>query len=200
MTSRGIKPTARSAGTTFPSRSTGTPSRPQAYDGLVIPGGRSPEYLQLDERVLEIVRHFFEREAGRGDVPRGDDSRRGRRGAGAPVPGVSVGAAATGRRRRRRGISPRRGSTASASTASSSPRRPGRRTRLGCASSCESWAVRSKRSASAALPLRRNRNLRNRRSPTLVRSYKISIRCAEIQMSICSNRCLSTSLTSHFPW
>lgn len=33
---------------------------PQNYDGLVIPGGRSPEYLQLNERVLEIVRHFFE--------------------------------------------------------------------------------------------------------------------------------------------
>src|SRR5688572_10375352 len=33
---------------------------PKSYDGLVIPGGRSPEYLQLNERVLEIVRHFFE--------------------------------------------------------------------------------------------------------------------------------------------
>ena len=30
------------------------------YAGLVIPGGRSPEYLRLNERVLEIVRHFFE--------------------------------------------------------------------------------------------------------------------------------------------
>jgi protease I len=28
------------------------------YDALVIPGGRSPEYLRLNERVLEIVRHF----------------------------------------------------------------------------------------------------------------------------------------------
>jgi protease I len=34
--------------------------KPPAYDALVIPGGRSPEYLQLDERVLSIVRHFFE--------------------------------------------------------------------------------------------------------------------------------------------
>jgi protease I len=33
---------------------------PAAYDALVIPGGRSPEYLQLDSRVLEIVRHFAE--------------------------------------------------------------------------------------------------------------------------------------------
>jgi protease I len=32
--------------------------KPDAYDALVIPGGRAPEYLRLDERVLEIVRHF----------------------------------------------------------------------------------------------------------------------------------------------
>ena len=31
----------------------------EAYDGLVIPGGRAPEYLRTNERVLEIVRHFF---------------------------------------------------------------------------------------------------------------------------------------------
>jgi protease I len=30
----------------------------EQYDALVIPGGRSPEYLRLDERVLEIVRGF----------------------------------------------------------------------------------------------------------------------------------------------
>src|ERR1700690_3924343 len=30
----------------------------EAYDALVIPGGRAPEYLRLDPRVLEIVRHF----------------------------------------------------------------------------------------------------------------------------------------------
>ena len=28
------------------------------YDALVIPGGRAPEYLRLNERILEIVRHF----------------------------------------------------------------------------------------------------------------------------------------------
>lgn len=28
------------------------------YDALVIPGGRAPEYLRLDSRVLETVRHF----------------------------------------------------------------------------------------------------------------------------------------------
>jgi protease I len=32
--------------------------RPQSYGGLVLPGGRAPEYLRLNERVLEIVRHF----------------------------------------------------------------------------------------------------------------------------------------------
>ena len=31
-----------------------------AYDALVVPGGRAPEYLRLDERVLDIVRHFME--------------------------------------------------------------------------------------------------------------------------------------------
>lgn len=28
------------------------------YDALVVPGGRAPEYLRMDERVLAIVRHF----------------------------------------------------------------------------------------------------------------------------------------------
>lgn len=31
---------------------------PRSYDGLVIPGGRAPEYLRLNEQVLSIVRHF----------------------------------------------------------------------------------------------------------------------------------------------
>lgn len=30
----------------------------QSYDALVIPGGRAPEYLRLNERVIQIVRHF----------------------------------------------------------------------------------------------------------------------------------------------
>nr|VFJ52464.1 MAG: protease I [Candidatus Kentron sp. FW]VFJ53361.1 MAG: protease I [Candidatus Kentron sp. FW] len=29
------------------------------YDALVIPGGRAPEYIRLNQRVLDIVRHFF---------------------------------------------------------------------------------------------------------------------------------------------
>lgn len=31
---------------------------PSQYDGLVIPGGRAPEYLRMNEKVLDIVRHF----------------------------------------------------------------------------------------------------------------------------------------------
>ncbi len=31
-----------------------------AYDALVLPGGRAPEYLRLDERVLALVRQFAE--------------------------------------------------------------------------------------------------------------------------------------------
>jgi protease I len=31
---------------------------PANYDALVIPGGRAPEYLRLNAKVLDIVRHF----------------------------------------------------------------------------------------------------------------------------------------------
>jgi len=31
---------------------------PESYDALVIPGGRAPEYLRLNPRVLQAVRHF----------------------------------------------------------------------------------------------------------------------------------------------
>jgi protease I len=34
--------------------------QPGNYDALVVPGGRAPEYLRLNPRVLEIVRHFAE--------------------------------------------------------------------------------------------------------------------------------------------
>jgi protease I len=34
---------------------------PQDYDGLIIPGGRAPEYIRLNEKVLEIVKHFVEK-------------------------------------------------------------------------------------------------------------------------------------------
>lgn len=32
---------------------------PAAYDALVLPGGRAPEYLRLNPKVLDIVIHFF---------------------------------------------------------------------------------------------------------------------------------------------
>jgi protease I len=31
----------------------------ETYDALVIPGGRAPEYLRLNPKVLDLVRHFF---------------------------------------------------------------------------------------------------------------------------------------------
>ena len=31
---------------------------PAQYDGLVIPGGRAPEYLRMNPKVLDIVRYF----------------------------------------------------------------------------------------------------------------------------------------------
>jgi protease I len=32
--------------------------KPEDYDALVLPGGRAPEYLRLNPRVIEIVHHF----------------------------------------------------------------------------------------------------------------------------------------------
>ncbi|HEY9793339.1 MAG TPA: DJ-1/PfpI family protein [Candidatus Obscuribacterales bacterium] len=32
---------------------------PDRYDGLVLPGGRAPEYLRLNDRVIEIIKDFF---------------------------------------------------------------------------------------------------------------------------------------------
>ncbi|VAW21830.1 Intracellular protease [hydrothermal vent metagenome] len=33
---------------------------PADYDALVIPGGRAPEYLRLNEDVIKAVKHFFD--------------------------------------------------------------------------------------------------------------------------------------------
>jgi len=33
---------------------------PAGYDALVIPGGRAPEYLRLNDKVLDLIRHFFD--------------------------------------------------------------------------------------------------------------------------------------------
>lgn len=32
----------------------------QDYDGLILPGGRCPEFLRLNERILNIIRYFVE--------------------------------------------------------------------------------------------------------------------------------------------
>ncbi len=32
--------------------------KPEQYDALVLPGGRAPEYIRLNPRVIEIVQHF----------------------------------------------------------------------------------------------------------------------------------------------
>jgi deglycase len=32
--------------------------KPEDYDALFLPGGRAPEYLRLDDRVLDMVRYF----------------------------------------------------------------------------------------------------------------------------------------------
>lgn len=32
--------------------------QPEAYDGLVIPGGRGPEYLRMHANVMALVKHF----------------------------------------------------------------------------------------------------------------------------------------------
>lgn len=34
--------------------------QPEHYDALVIPGGRAPEYIRLDQRVIKMVQHFAE--------------------------------------------------------------------------------------------------------------------------------------------
>jgi protease I len=33
--------------------------KPESYDALLIPGGRAPEYLRMDSRMVEIARHFL---------------------------------------------------------------------------------------------------------------------------------------------
>lgn len=36
--------------------------KPEDYDALVLPGGRAPEYLRRNERVVALVRHFLEQD------------------------------------------------------------------------------------------------------------------------------------------
>jgi len=34
--------------------------KPEEFDGLIIPGGRAPEYIRLNEHLKGIISHFFE--------------------------------------------------------------------------------------------------------------------------------------------
>jgi deglycase len=36
--------------------------KPEEYDGLILPGGRAPEYMRMHAELEPIVRHFFEAE------------------------------------------------------------------------------------------------------------------------------------------
>ncbi len=45
-------------GHNFELSATFTQVKPADYDALVLPGGRAPEYIRLDETVLDFVRHF----------------------------------------------------------------------------------------------------------------------------------------------
>ncbi len=47
-------------GHNFQLNSTFANVKPEKYDALLVPGGRSPEYLRLNAEVLDIVRHFSE--------------------------------------------------------------------------------------------------------------------------------------------
>ena len=73
--------------------------RAEDYDALVIPGGRAPEYIRLNERVIEMVRHFAEADKPIAAVCHGvqllaaADVLRGRRLTGYPACGPEVKAA-----------------------------------------------------------------------------------------------------------
>jgi protease I len=45
--------------------------RPESYDALVIPGGRAPEYLRLNEEVVQVVRHFAQKNKPMGVICHG---------------------------------------------------------------------------------------------------------------------------------
>jgi protease I len=49
-------------GHNFTLNSTFADVHPEEYDGLILPGGRAPEYLRLDDKVLGMIRHFAEQD------------------------------------------------------------------------------------------------------------------------------------------
>jgi protease I len=48
-------------GHNFMLNATFSETKAEDYDALVIPGGRAPEYIRLNEAVLKVVRHFAEK-------------------------------------------------------------------------------------------------------------------------------------------
>ena len=58
MILRGIRPIRKNVATISRSTPDFDAVDCAAYDGLVVPGGRSPEYLRLNPRVIEIIREM----------------------------------------------------------------------------------------------------------------------------------------------
>jgi protease I len=56
----GFQTYAELRGHNFQLNKTFSEVNPEDYDGLYICGGRAPEYIRLNKRVIEITRHFFE--------------------------------------------------------------------------------------------------------------------------------------------
>ena len=54
----GDKTYSEKRGHNFTLNATFADVKPDDYDALVVPGGRAPEYIRLNETVLKIVRHF----------------------------------------------------------------------------------------------------------------------------------------------
>jgi protease I len=72
---------------------------PERYAGLVIPGGRAPEYIRVDPDVRRIVSHFFDRDLPVGtlchgpQVPAALGLLQGRKSSGFPPLGPDIEAA-----------------------------------------------------------------------------------------------------------
>ncbi len=56
----GFQTYAELRGHNFQLNKTFSELKPEEYDGLYICGGRAPEYIRLNKKVLEITRHFFD--------------------------------------------------------------------------------------------------------------------------------------------
>jgi protease I len=59
MISRGDQTYSEKRGHNFSLNANFDEVKPESYDALIIPGGRAPEYLRMNQGVLELVRHFF---------------------------------------------------------------------------------------------------------------------------------------------